>query len=190
MCPDVLDIAALVEGRPYVAFVSGDLGFLPLSKGKWAVVDAADFPSVSATKWCAVRKASTRRERWYAERKFCVAGVVTTRQMHRQIIDADPALDVDHRNRDGLDNRRANLREATRSQNLCNKEQDRGVSGFVGVGLHCGGLWYARVQKDRRVYSGGYHRDPVAAARARDALAIKLHGVFVRLNFPNHGANP
>lgn len=184
MTPDVLDIAALVEGRPYEPFVDGGLGLLPLSRGRWAVVDAADFEVVSQLKWCANRCRSAHSERWYAGRRPTVEGKLVSERLHRFLLGASPGEDVDHRNRDGLDNRRANLRRATRSQNLCNKEQRRGLSGFVGVGLQYDGLWYARVQKDRRTYSGGYFRDPVSAAIARDALALRLHGEFVRLNFP------
>jgi len=187
MTPDVLDIAALVEGRPYQPFVDGDLGFLPLSRGKWTVVDAADFETASVLKWCACPSRSAHSVRWYADRRPTIDGRLTSQRLHRFLLDAASDEDVDHRNRDSLDNRRVNLRRATRSQNLCNKSQAPGLSGFVGVGLHCGGLWYARVQKDRRVYSAGYHRDPVSAARARDALALRLHGDFVRLNFPQQG---
>lgn len=150
----------------------------------WAVVDQADFAWASSFKWYAHAGKSAKGTRWYAARKTGVKPNMVGHLLHRELLEITDNRDVDHINRSGLDNRRQNLRACTRSQNLCNKVQERGASGFVGVGQHIGGLWYARVQKDRRIHSGGYFHDPVSAARARDALALKLHGEFVRLNFP------
>jgi len=90
--------------------------------------------------------------------------------------------EVDHRNGDKADNRWANLREAARSQNECNKPAKRNnTSGFKGVGWHKDrGAWRAYIQKDGRHHSLGYHATPEDAHRAYAAAASRLHGEFAR----------
>lgn len=87
-----------------------------LSQGKVALVDEADFERVSQFKWYAVKDGRT----YYAKSR---AGRYSPISMHRFILDlsvSDP--EVDHINRNGLDNRRHNMRLATRSENASNRE--------------------------------------------------------------------
>lgn len=107
--------------------------------------------------------------------------------MHRLILGlSDPATEGEHRDGDGLNNRRNNLRVATHPQN-CKNQRKRvtNTSGFVGV------HWHARLRKYRARITVNYQRISVGcfdsaeeAARARDAKATELHGEFARLNFP------
>jgi len=103
-------------------------------------------------------------------------------QMHRLIM-GFPEGFVDHINGDGLDNRRANLRLATRSQNRANS-RPRGRSGLKGVYGMPGQRWQAWGGVDStKVYLGTFD-DPNHAAAAYDRWAIVAHGEFARLNFP------
>lgn len=97
-----------------------------------------------------------------------------------------PRDQIDHKDRNGSNNRFDNLRESDQGQNLCNTSlRSNSASGFRGVKLHrASGLWQARVQFRGQEISAGYHPTAEQAAKARDTLAIKLHGVFVVLNFP------
>lgn len=96
--------------------------------------------------------------------------------MHRLILGLGRGgPDVDHINGDRLDNRRANLRPASRTQNNANARPRGGSSRFKGVTWdRSKGKWMARV-------SGtfiGYFRDEDEAASAYDARAVEVFGPF------------
>lgn len=106
--------------------------------------------------------------------------------MHRVITSAQPGMDVDHINGNGLDNRKINLRVCTRSQNLQNKPRRPGTSRFKGVYWNTRDLvWRAYISVNRSVTSLGQFRDEVEAAKTYDAAALKHFGPQARLNFPD-----
>jgi hypothetical protein len=88
---------------------------------------------------------------------------------------------VDHTDGDGLNSRRSNLRQATRSQNAANsRPYARRRSQYKGLRQERNGSWTARVQR-RHV---GTFKTEEAAARAYDIEAARTFGEFARLNFP------
>lgn len=91
---------------------------------------------------------------------------------------------VDHRNGNGLDNRRFNLRKSTTSSNAMNQRKQTGVSQFKGVSVTINGNFVSQVYKDKnRCYIGTFSLEE-DAARAYDLKAKELFGEFARLNFP------
>lgn len=96
----------------------------------------------------------------------------------------DPAIEVDHKNGNTLDNRRTNLRLATRSQNACNAAPYKGgKSKFKGVSWHKSNKgWQACITKNSKRYYLGCYPTEIEAAQAYDSAAIELHGEFARLN--------
>jgi AP2 domain. len=99
--------------------------------------------------------------------------------MHRELMDSPPGLEVDHRNGDGLDNQRANLRVATRSLNGFNKQHARAdsSSGVLGVcPFRRTGKWHAQIMKDRRRVHLGYFDDLYRAVLARRDAELKYFG--------------
>jgi hypothetical protein len=108
-------------------------------------------------------------------------------RLNRVIMDAPPGLLVDHRNGNTLDNRRTNLRLATCSQNRINSQRDKSKtsSRYVGVSLEKGrGKWLAYISYNgKRIHLGRFDNE-LDAARAYDLAAVKYHGEFARLNFP------
>lgn len=89
--------------------------------------------------------------------------------LHRDLLGLarGDAREVDHRNRDKLDNRRSNLRVVTRRENAQNLPSQRGTSGFRGVARTAGGRWTAQVKLDgRKRHLGTFATEGAAAAAA------------------------
>jgi hypothetical protein len=95
---------------------------------------------------------------------------------------------VDHRNGDGLDNRRRNLRRTTEAQNQMNRRKPKNnTSGFKGVGfIKARKRWRATIRYST-VRIVGHFPTAHEAALAYDTAARQYHGKFARLNFPRRG---
>ena len=148
---------------------------IPLTRGKVAIVDDDDFERMSKLKWKARRD---RTGTWYAERntgdqKFNGIG------MHRMILDTAAPF-IDHRNGDGLDNRRENLRPATHSQNQANRRRlPTNTSGYKGVTWNKkSAKWQAGIKVDGRSFHLGLHDTAQAAGDAYAAAAVRHFGEF------------
>lgn len=150
---------------------------IPLSQGSVAIVDAADYHAVMAFKWYIVNGHAARNVRE-------PDGNWKTQYLHT-FLTGLPL--VDHRNRNGLDNRRANLREATHAENMRNRGLGRNnTSGFKGVSWHTTGKkWQAKIKVDGKGRHLGLFRTAEEAALAYDVAALELHGEFAWLNFPD-----
>lgn len=156
---------------------------IPLTQGQVALVDDEDFEWLSQWKWCASRGATT----FYAVRSTSRKTPPKRRiWMHRAIMGVtDIAMEVDHINGEGLDNRRANLRTATHQQNSWNVRRPRdNWSGFKGITRTPQHRWAAGiVVRGKGIHLGNYDT-PDDAARAYDGAARHYFGEFARLNFP------
>lgn len=158
---------------------------IPLTQGKFAKVDDADFDWLNQWKWFAQRVRNTNK--FYACR-------ATTRDangrqkriyMHREVLKLSGTLKVDHEDRDTLNNQRNNLRPATNSQNQQNREKKLGAaSRFVGVttGVVRCPKWRAHIRVNRKLIHLGYFSTELEAAKARDIAAEKYFGQFATLN--------
>ncbi len=102
--------------------------------------------------------------------------------MHRLILAGPDGADTDHRDGNGLNNRRYNLRTATRSQNLANRDSSS-KSGFRGVFMRPGGKsWRADIRvSGKGIYLGNFSSAEAAAA-AYDKAAREYFGDFARTN--------
>jgi len=158
---------------------------IPLTQGKYAIVDPEDYERLNKYKWYASEGGST----FYAAR--CVWEPVNkkkrTIKMHREIINPPHPLVVDHINRNGLDNRKANLRPATKSQNTINKpciKQKGAHSKYLGVTWQKSiNKWQAQIRAKGKPRVIGYFNDEIEAAKAYDRAAKKYHKEFAVLNF-------
>jgi hypothetical protein len=159
-----------------------------LDEGLWTIVDTADYYRFSCFKWYI----DGRDGRFYAVRGKRIGkdNVIKVR-LHREIMKAPEGLLVDHRNFDGLDNRRSNLRIATHGENNQNKRKRKGAtSRYIGVSFdNWAGKWRARIMYKGKMIFLGHFDNEIDAAKAYDAAAKKYYGEFARLNFPEEASN-
>ena len=154
---------------------------IQLAKGGVAMVDDADFPQLSRYRWYL-------HPAGYAIRFEASNGSMRSYYMHRDVTGAPSGHEVDHVNRDKLDNRRENLRLCSRSQNNVNvvRASYPNSTGFRGVFyIEARGQWCAQIWANGRHLKLGRWRSPEDAARAYDSAARELHGEFAVLNFPD-----
>ena len=149
---------------------------IPLTQGQVAVVDAEDYHLICDRKWYAQWVPCTSSFR-------AVSGSPPV-YMHRVILGSYTDAVVDHANHDTLDNRRSNLRGATRSENQCNLRCRVGdTSKYKGVFWSTGrNKWQARITFKNRCRHLGSFTCEEDAARAYDAAAIRVHGAFAFTN--------
>lgn len=161
---------------------------IQLTKGLVATVDDAD-ADLCALLWCAQCCSRTT----YAKRSGarCGSGRRARDIFLHQLVAARMGIDVvncivDHHNGDGLDNRRANIRGATRRENNCNRRLNRNsTTGFKGVGYKTQlRRFFASIQVNGKRKHLGYFDDIIEAAIVYDRACYTLHGAFAHTNFP------
>jgi len=151
---------------------------IPLTHGKIALVDDADYALVSKHRWHYVGIGNN----WYARTTIFVQGVGRKVRMHRLILDAPDGVLVDHKDGDGTNNQRHNLRVASNSQNKMNGR--RSAHKLKGVHARKGGLkWEARITHAGKQAHIGEYLSTIEAAFAYDRKARELFGEFACPNF-------
>ena len=162
---------------------------IPLSRGRFALVDDEDYDWLMSWKWHLV---VDRNNCAYAIRHTgTVNGERGIIRMHRLLMNTPSGMEVDHADGDGLNNQRNNLRNCSKAENQRNKKrQANNTSGFKGVVID----YENRLKRRKRIrakigYNGkvillGRFSTVVDAAKAYDAKAKELYGEFARLNFP------
>ena len=157
---------------------------IPLSQGKFAQVDDEDFERVNQFKWCAWKDDS----RFYAMRTALIDGKRRTILMHRFIMKCtDRNIQIDHRNTDGLNNQKSNMRKCTHQENCMNQRKIRKICSSKYKGVYwfkANSKWSVRIGIGGKTLCIGYFTIEEDAARAYDAFAIKHFGEFAVLNFP------
>ncbi len=161
--PLLLLCRRLLVGYPYRK--------IPLTQGKFALVDPEDYAALAHHKWCAARQGNS----FYAVRSEGGRQL----RMHRVIMNAPADRVVDHIDHQGLNNTKRNLRPCNKAQNAHDQRPQQGRSSkFKGV---CWNKreqkWYSRIQYNGRPRSLGLFANERDAARA-------LHGEYAFLNLP------
>jgi len=156
---------------------------IPLTQGKFAIVDEDDFEKLSPFKWHAYRRKG--KTNYYARRGFWKDGKWTVVAMQNVICPPPKGKLVDHKNGNSLDNRKSNLRLCTTSQNAQNKRKmlKKGTSIYKGV-YRSRNRWAAHIgARENRRYLGRFDNE-MDAALAYDEVARQRFGEFALVNFP------
>ena len=153
---------------------------VPLSRGEFALVDDCDFELVSQHTWqCHVDPKSGRK---YAVCHIWVGGERKTMQMHRLIL-WHASEHTDHKDGNGLNNQRCNIRPATRIENGQNRKLQDHSAPFKGVHLlKANNSWTAYIRVNRVKKHLGTFKTAREAAHAYDSAAILHFGQFARTN--------
>ena len=151
------------------------------------MVDDADFEWLNQFKWCAHRIGNS----YYAVAWIPYDGKRKQIAMHRMILNTPSDMQSDHRNGDGLDNQRCNLRICSSSQNIMNsKKGSRRSSRFKGVYWEkARQKWHVEIQAFGKKHHLGRFEKEKDAAIAYDLAARKHFGRFARLNLEAADAN-
>ena len=149
-----------------------------LTRGMIALVDDEDFEYINQWKW----KAQKGRNTYYATRNVNKKGKYKTISMHRLVLSIEDKREIDHKDRDGLNNQKLNLRVCSNHENQGNKV-GWGRSKYKGVSFINRGYIQAQIRiNNKSVYLGLFHNEE-DAARAYDRKAIEVFGEFANLNF-------
>jgi len=154
--------------------------YIPLTLGRFAIVDAEDYEELAQWKWFFSPRAKTGYAGSYQSR--CKKKV----WMHRQIMKAPKGLYVDHIDGNGLNNRKSNLRLCTPAQNSQNAgPRANCYSRYKGVTWHkTNKKWEPKIMANGKKYNLGSFKNETDAAVAYDRRAEILHAEFAYLNFP------
>ena len=147
---------------------------IPLTRGRVALVDDEDYKRVSQYKWHVS-----------ANRYAATGGSKTSRMyLHRFIANTPPDMVTDHINGNPFDNRRANIRICTNSQNLMNRgKSSNNTAGFKGVTRLRRNLrkpFMAQIGVGLQHRFLGYYATAEEAHAAYVAAATEQHGEFLR----------
>lgn len=146
--------------------------------GRIAVVDARDLARLSVCPWWP-RTSSDGRV--YAVGKPGGGRAVT---MHEFLLGKRPGMEIDHRDGDGLNNRRRNMRHCRHADNMKNRRKNRNsASQFKGVWFDKGReVWKSAIECDGARIELGAYGDERVAAQQYDRAARIFHGEFARTN--------
>lgn len=147
---------------------------IPLTQGKYALVDDEDFEYLNQWKWHVTRK----RSNWYAQRWIGKKSIL----MQNVILNLTEEERADHTDGDGLNNQRYNLRKATSLQNSRNRRK-RNYTKYPYKGIRLfGDKWQAYITIEKKQKHLGMYRTAEDAAAMYNQIAKQYFGEFAKLN--------
>lgn len=167
---------AVKELRPIR--IEGNIAYIALSAGHESVIDASDIHLAEGYNWSAQPNGKTV----YAHRREVRDGKDTAIRLHSLIMSPPKGMEVDHIDGDGLNNRRANLRLATHSENCANRRlPSTSSSGLKGVSWHKNQQqWLAKIKVAGITLHLGSFSTAQEAHEAYCKAAARHQGKFAR----------
>ena len=162
-------------------FIGDDMKLIPLTQGKFAMIDDKDYKLLSQFKWYASK---SHYGGYVAQHSYIENKRHRTILMHRMITDALPNMTVDHKNHNRLDNQKHNLRVCTNAQNNYNRGPKRNsTSKYKGVYLlKQSNNWCSQITKKGKIEYLGTFKTQEDAAKAYDKVALELFGNYAYIN--------
>lgn len=162
---------------------------IPLTQGLVALVDDEDYAQVCEFKWYAARY----KHLVYAQREIRRPdGSRTTLKLHNVIMPPKGGLRADHRDGNGLNCRKNNLRYASNLQNGSNKRKTTSKRTSLFKGVYWASdrnKWRAAIRVSGKLINLGQFDSEADAARYYDEAAKNYFGEFAHLNLPGDGFN-
>lgn len=168
---------------------------IPLTQDKYAIIDKGDFLLVSKYKWYYRKSGKTNGKNGYAQHSKYVKGSFDKEKrygkhisifMHNLIMNPKKDMQVDHIDRNGLNNTRSNLRVVTKSQNYANFSKKKNTrSKYRGVGFLVrknGKEWQSSTSLNGKCVYIGVYKTEKEAALAYNKFAKKVFGKCAQLN--------
>ena len=158
---------------------------IKLTQNQFCLVDNKDYVYLKNYNWQASKHHLKNTVIWYASRFITIGKKRKCILMHRQILNINNSkIKTDHKNSNGLDNRRKNLRIATQSQNSQNRRKRINcTSKFKGVYWRpMYKKWRAQIKLNGKLIFLGDFIDERNAAKAYNNAAIKYFGEFASIN--------
>ena len=154
---------------------------IPLTQGKVAIVDDADYEWLNQWRWRAHKRGHTFYATRWSPRDGNRRRMI---HMHRLLLVLPPDMEADHINGSGLDNRRINLRVCTHTQNQMNRQKyGSATSSYKGVSwCKQTNQWRGDICRNGKHINLGRFADEQDAARAYNAAAREHFGEFAKLN--------
>lgn len=155
---------------------------IAITQGKVVIIDDEDYALVKPWKWQA--RYNDKSKTWYAVREVRLKGKrVGLERMHREIMNAKPSEIVDHRDHNGLNNQKDNLRKCTTPSNSRNRRISPHSSKYKGVyWSKKGKIWRAQICVNWKNMSLGSYSNEVEAALVYNEAAMKFFGEYALLN--------
>ena len=156
--------------------------FIELTQDKFAIVDDDDYEYINQFYWHYY--IGNNKNTGYAKKGLNGKSI----RMHRLIMKVDNRnVIIDHINRNGLDNRKCNLRISTYSQNRANSANSKkSTSIYKGVHWHkAHKKWACSIRKDKKLYHLGYFKIEKDAANEYNKKALQFFGEFANINIIN-----
>jgi hypothetical protein len=163
--------------KKWSPIIDGNVAMIPLSQGKYAYVDIEDLYRIEKISWYCDPDGYARNRN----------GIM----MHRIIMNCPPDKEIDHKDHNGLNNTKDNLRICTRSQNQANKNiSTRNTLGFKGVSYSKKNNKYsASIRCNNKQYHLGYFNTPEEAHQHYTNKGKELFGDFFYNGINNSSSN-
>jgi hypothetical protein len=162
--------------RSVISVIGPSIAYVPLSRGLFSLIDAEDALEIGQHTWFAHKHHTGT---FYGVRNTKTSPRITV-NMHRFLCPTQDDLQVDHKNRNPLDNRKSNLRPATNAQNQWNKIVHKTNScGLKGV-YFSEGRWIAQITFNRKHMKIGRFGSAQQAHEAYKQASARLYGEFAR----------
>jgi HNH endonuclease len=149
---------------------------IPLKKGKVLLIDKEDYYKIE-------NASSVVSRGRYAVAIFLTEEGAKMMAIHKLIMNTPEGFVVDRINRNGLDNRKENLRICTSAENSRNRVANKNNRfGYKGVAEAFNGKYVSQIGFEGKTYYGGTLDTIIEAAKSYNEMAIKYHKEFARLN--------